>query len=135
MSPDENENFNKASGDEKYRSPRSACTSDSSDESDDPRTTTGKNRSSEPTKTGPEVQLRHAADDIQNDLNNLAAIIQAAAQLSVLDDEDEQSQPKEPSVERKINPIMKKSTFDEDDDTSKQATQNYDLHDFEQEVR
>lgn len=31
--------------------------------------------------------------------------------------------------------MQKKHTFDEDDDTSKQATQNYDLNDFEREVR
>jgi hypothetical protein len=46
-------------------------------------------------------------------LNNLAAIIQGA---SMIDDR------------------QKKQHLDEDDDTSKQATQNYDLNDNENEV-
>jgi hypothetical protein len=37
--------------------------------------------------------------------------------------------------EDKSNEQQRKHTFDEDDDTSKQATQNYDLLDNEQEVR
>ena len=57
-------------------------------------------------------------------MNNLAAIIQAAAQIQI-----------DQSVEQKPNLTTKKSTFDEDDDTSRQATQNYDLHDFDQEVK
>ena len=132
LSTDENENLNKTSGDEKYQSPSSGRVSDSSDDSDEQRTATAENR-----RTNKDESLRRAADEIQNDLNNLAAVIQAATGISNIDDDDDddESQSKEQSVERKVNPIMKKSTFDEDDDTSKQATQNYDLHDFEQEVR
>lgn len=50
-------------------------------------------------------------------------IVQEAAQFSV-DKNDEES-----------NNKQKKHIFDEDDDTSRQATQNYDLNDNEQEVR
>ncbi len=54
--------------------------------------------------------LTNATNEIQIDLNNLAEIIQAASQFPTTDD------------------IQKKASIDEDDDTSKQATQDYDLH-------
>jgi len=53
-------------------------------------------------------------------LNNLAAIIQDASQI--------------PIEGNPIDNTHKKHHLDEDDDTSKQATQNYDLNDIEQEV-
>ena len=54
--------------------------------------------------------LTNAANEIQIDLNNLAEIIQAASQISTTDE------------------IQKKVSIDEEDDTSRQATQDYDLH-------
>ena len=65
----------------------------------------------------------NAVDNVQNDLNNLAAIIQEASNKSL-----------DKNVEENRD-IQRKHTFDEEDDTSKQATQDYDLHDNEQEVR
>lgn len=64
-----------------------------------------------------------AAADVQKELDNFAAIILGASHLS--DDKFE---------EENTNHLQKRHTFDEDDDTSKQATQNYDLNDNEQEV-
>lgn len=97
LTPDENENPKKISGDEKYQSLSSTDSSVSTDQA------IGRQFSS-----NFEIDhdnLTNAAHEIENDLNNLAAIIQEASQIPT-----------------------------EDDDTSKQATQNYDLHDQEQEV-
>ena len=81
--------------------------------------------------TTEEKRFTIAANEIQNDLNNLAAMID---QISV---DDEESQKIEESYGDGNHDfrLLKKSTFDEDDDTSKQATQNYDLNEIEREVK
>jgi hypothetical protein len=119
LTPQENENPPKASdGKIKYES-SSANSSISSDEALD-KQTSNKNK-----QTKDQDELKNAANEIENDLNDLAAMIHEASKLS---NEKENSEPSN-------NNIPKRHTFDEDDDTSKQATQNYDLHDNEQEVR
>ncbi|CAF3394926.1 unnamed protein product [Rotaria socialis] len=60
---------------------------------------------------------KNANDDIQNELNHLAAIIEQATKPSTNVFDDKQ----------------KNYYLDEDDDTSKQATHNYDLNDNENE--
>jgi len=77
-----------------------------------------------------ENDLKQAEREIQNDLNNLAAIIQAATQITTSQNDDENDDDDDNESHR----VPKKSTIDEDDDTSRQATQNYDLLDNEQEV-
>lgn len=69
-----------------------------------------------------------AVNEIENDLNNLAAIIQQASQISA-ENKSKNDQ------ENSDNDSRKKHMIDEDDDTSRQATQNYDLLDHEPEVR
>lgn len=129
LSPDENENLNKTSGDEKYQSLSSAQASVSSDEPDDQLT------DANPTKR--EMNFTEAANEIQNDLNNLAAMIQGVSLISTDDQENEKSarDDDDDKTEPSRIPVPRRPMFDEDDDTSRQATQNYDLHDFEQEVR
>jgi hypothetical protein len=110
LTPGENESPKKPAGDDKSQS----LSSVSSDEELS-------------NKTKEKQKLRKAADEIQNDLNNLTALIREASQTSTDQNDDENS-------EHLNHHIQKKPTFDEDDDTSKQATQDYDLHDNEQEV-
>lgn len=105
LTPDENENPKKFSGDEKYQSLPSEDSSISADEAIAHQSPSN------------DEDLTNAANEIQNDLNNLAAIIQDASQIPT-----------------EIDNTQKKHHLDEDDDTSKQATQNYDLNDNEQEV-
>ena len=67
--------------------------------------------------------LNAAVEEIQNELHHLAAIIQEASPTS---------KEKEPiAVEERPK---KSPRAEEDDDTSKQATQDYDLHTNEKEV-
>ena len=130
LSPDENENLNKTSGDEKYQSLSSAQASVSSDEPDDQLT--------DANATKKDVNFTEAANEIQNDLNNLAAMIQGVSLISTDDQDNEKSardDDDDDKTEPSRKPVPRRAMFDEDDDTSKQATQNYDLHDFEQEVR
>ena len=113
MTPDENEKHRLAS-------------SVSSDEGlDDPTNNT------DDQKAHGEKSLSKAADEIQNDLNDLAAVIQQASQAFT---EKNHHEEEEEESEQSNKGLPKKPTFDEDDDTSKQATQNYDLHDTEKEV-
>lgn len=65
-------------------------------------------------------------NEIENELNNLGATIEQASAAKNHQEEEES--------EQSSKDLHKKPTFDEDDDTSKQATQNYDLHDTEKEV-
>ncbi|CAF3905765.1 unnamed protein product [Rotaria magnacalcarata] len=119
----ENENGNPAEflSNEKYESSSATHSSASSDEVlNNQKSNTNKNANKGDKRTKEQMELKNAADDIQNDLNDLAAAIQAASQLSMEEDNN--------------NHLQKRHTFDEDDDTSKQATQNYDLNDNEQEV-
>ncbi|CAF2130505.1 unnamed protein product [Rotaria magnacalcarata] len=118
----ENENGNPAEflSNEKYESSSATHSSASSDEVlNNQKSNTNKNANKGDKRTKEQMELKNAADDIQNDLNDLAAAIQAASQLSMEEDNN--------------NHLQKRHTFDEDDDTSKQATQNYDLNDNEQE--
>ncbi|CAF4034099.1 unnamed protein product [Rotaria sp. Silwood2] len=112
LSTNENEKPKKILTNVKYQSSLSADSSVSSDELLNSQAKENAN-------------FKNATNDIQNDLNNLAAIIQASSQLSAGNKEEEE--------EENNNNLQKRHTFDEDDDTSKQATQNYDLNDFEQE--
>ncbi|CAM4941753.1 unnamed protein product [Rotaria socialis] len=117
-----NENGNPAEllSNEKYESSSATHSSVSSDEVlNNQKSNTNKNANNGDRRTREQMELKNAADDIQNDLNNLAAVIQAASQLSMEEDNN--------------NHLQKRHMFDEDDDTSKQATQNYDLNDNEQE--
>lgn len=69
-------------------------------------------------------------NEIENELNNLGATIdQELAEKNHHQEEEEEEESEQSSKN-----LHKKPTFDEDDDTSKQATQNYDLHDTEKEV-
>lgn len=108
LTPDENENQKKLSGDEKYQSLSSAHSSVSNEEAIGPQSSSNLEKDHE--------DLINAANDIQNDL---AAMIQEVSQI--------------PSEEYLVN-TEKKPSLEEDDDTSRQATQNYDLNDNEQEV-
>jgi hypothetical protein len=65
-----------------------------------------------------------SANDILNDLNHLAEIIEQASSIPTEENNNEQ---------HIVIDKLKKHSLEEDDDTSKQATQNYDLN--EQEVR
>ena len=65
--------------------------------------------------------LSDAANEVQNDLNNIADVLLQASQM--------------PTDVNRIHDTQKTKSTEEDDDTSKQATQNYDLHDNEQPVR
>lgn len=97
LTADENENPKKVSSDEKYESVSTTHSSASTDEA-----------IGRPSSSNFDIDndnLTDAANEIQNDLNNLAAILQEASQIPT-----------------------------EDDDTSKQATQNYDLNDIDEEV-
>jgi hypothetical protein len=147
---DENESPKKKPlGDNKYHSSSSSSSrsSISSDEVLDHQTSNNN-------KEKQDKKFLDAVDDVQNDLNNLAAIIHGASQISVDKNQEENSrnlnnlapiihEASQISVDKNEeensrhlnNDIHKKHTFDEDDDTSKQATQDYDLHDNEQEVR
>ena len=79
--------------------------------------------SSSSSSSGVDPPLNAAVDEIQNELNHLAAIIQEASQVS------------NENVSIVIEEKQKKSPrAEEDDDTSKQATQDYDLHTNEKEV-
>ena len=112
LTPDENENPKKLSGDEKYQSISSSQSSISTDEA-----------IARPSSSDNQINqddLTNAVNEIQIDLNQLAAIIQEAPQTS--------------NGENLRDERQKKSPFEEDDDTSKQATQNYDFNDNEQEV-
>ncbi|CAF2071532.1 unnamed protein product [Rotaria magnacalcarata] len=60
---------------------------------------------------------KNTNDDLQNELNHLAAIIEQATKPSTDIFDDKQ----------------KNDYLDEDDDTSKQATHNYDLNDYDKE--
>ncbi len=114
LTPDENESPKKASSNEKYRSLSSSTSSVSTDEGLDDQISNQKIE---------DKKFANAVDEIQNDLNNLATVIEQASQISNNKKED------------KSNEQQRKHIFDEDDDTSRQATQNYDLLDNEQEVR
>ncbi|CAF4969700.1 unnamed protein product, partial [Rotaria socialis] len=50
------------------------------------KSNTNKNANNGDRRTREQMELKNAADDIQNDLNNLAAVIQAASQLSMEED-------------------------------------------------
>ena len=139
LSPDENENLNKTSGDEKYQSLSSAQASGSSDEPDEQLTASGNDQLTAGNRRKKDGAFTEAANEIQNDLNNLAAMIQGVSLISTDDQDNEKSAQNDDGDDDKTEPSKvpgpKRATFDEDDDTSKQATQNYDLNDFEQEVR
>jgi hypothetical protein len=121
LTPEENENPRKPA-DTKIQYENSSASSISSDEESNQQTSNKNNR------TEKDDDLRKAADEIENDLNDLAAMIQGASKLSNAKEEEN-------SEHSNNNNIPKRHTFDEDDDTSKQATQNYDVLDNEQEVR
>ena len=128
VSPDDNENPKKASGDDKYQSVSSSRSSLSIDQAGDQQTvsTTGPHRTDQGLdETG---HFAGAVNEIENDLNNLAAIIQQASQISA-ENKSKNEQ------ENSDNDPRKRHMLDEDDDTSRQATQNYDLLDHEPEVR
>lgn len=112
----DNDNKRQTTDDEKYQSVSSARSTPSQDELSNAPTIDNND------KTKEEIQLLDAVQEIENDLNNLATIIQEAAN------------DKNPSGEEDKFTSQKKGTFDEEDDTSKQATQDYDLHENEQEV-
>ncbi|CAF0753747.1 unnamed protein product [Rotaria sordida] len=123
LTTNENENPKKIVTNVKYQSSLSAHSSVSSDESlDNQMSNNNNNNDTDNNQAKEDANLINAAQDIQNDLNNLAAVIQAASQISIDNNEEESN-----------NNLQKRHTFDEDDDTSKQATQNYDLNDFEPE--
>ncbi|CAF3348584.1 unnamed protein product [Rotaria sp. Silwood1] len=122
LTKNKNENLEKVFTNTKYQSSSSADSSISSDDVLNNQASNN-NHDTHDNQGNEDAKLKNAANDIQDDLNNLAAIIQAASQLPV-DNNDE---------ENNDNYLQKRHTFDEDDDTSKQATQNYDLNDFEQE--
>lgn len=123
LSPDENESPEKVLDKKQYEcSPSEESDNESSESTSNNKNNNGANDN----QTKENDSLINAANEIQNDLDDLAAILQAAAsQMSIDQDENE---------DNNNNNLQKKHTFDEDDDTSKQATQNYDLNDFEQEV-
>ncbi len=107
FTPDENENPKKTSNHEKYQSLSSSRSS---------------SISSNEAIAHPSSSNNENLTSTDYDLNNLATIIQEASQNPNKEhDNDKYTQ--------------KKHSLEEDDDTSKQATQNYDLNDNEQEVR
>lgn len=110
-------------GDEKHQ----LASSVSSDEGLDDPTTNPNDTDDQKAKGG--KSLAKAADEIENDLNELAAVIQQASKAFT-----EKNHHDEEESDQSDKDLHKKPTFDEDDDTSKQATQNYDLHDTEKEV-
>ncbi|CAF0769667.1 unnamed protein product [Rotaria sp. Silwood1] len=122
LTKNKNENLEKVFTNTKYQSSSSADSSISSDDVLNNQASNN-NHDTHDNQGNEDAKLKNAANDIQDDLNNLAAIIQAASQLPVDNNEEENND----------NYLQKRHTFDEDDDTSKQATQNYDLNDFEQE--
>jgi len=125
LNPDENEHSRKPLNDDKYQS----LSSISSDEGLEDQTSTTNQNESGDRKANERKILTQAADEIEADLNNFAAMIEQASQNST------KKKSKDDEASERINRNLPKGhTFDEDDDTSKQATQDYDLHDNEQEV-
>ncbi len=118
---EENENQKRTTDDEKYQSLSSAA---SGEDASDHRTF--KTQGTDDSQTKEDDNSIDAVNDIQNDLNILASIIQQATDKNKEEEEDNG---------HSKNTLQKKNTFDEEDDTSKQATQDYDLHENEQEVR
>ncbi len=103
----------------RYESSSSSRSSVSSEEEADRSRSNDNHQKTDENQNKEEKRFADAVADIENDLNNLAGAINEASQIS----------------EEQTHELPKKPTFDEDDDTSKQATQNYDLHDNEQEVQ
>jgi len=112
LTSDENENPKKISSDEKYQS----LSSVSSNEAIGDQTSSNLEKDSE--------NFTNSPNDILNDLNHLAEIIEQASLIPTEENDNEK---------HIVIDTQKKHSLEEDDDTSKQATQNYDLN--EQEVR
>jgi hypothetical protein len=115
LTADENDNQKKLSGDEKYQSLSSASSSLSANEP--------VNDQSSPNSD------KNASNDIQNGLNHSATIIQVPSQISSdeYDNQQENGAYIEVDTHQRLN-------IEENDDTSKQTTQNYDLDDKEKQV-
>ncbi len=99
LTPDENENPKKLSGDEKYQSAVSERSSASSDESSSPHSASNQDKDPD-----------NLTDEVQNDWNNLAAILQQASQMPAEGDENQKN----------LNDdTPKKLSIEEVDDTSR----------------
>ena len=130
QTPDEAEGFKHVSVDEKYRSLSSSRSSLSTNETSDrpsPSSFNPINMTDEASTT--DENLADTAKDIEEELNHLTAILQEASQIS-----DRQL-----STERDHDPetlpnVQRQDLGEVDDQTSKQATQNYDPHDNGHEV-
>jgi hypothetical protein len=111
VNPDDNGNPNRLSDDERYESLSSARPSLSGDEAKDPPSLSIDELNIDDNHT-----IVNAASDIQDDLNNLAAVIHAELQASSTQQEH-------------LDVHAQKLTgADEDDDTSKQASKHYDIN-------
>ena len=119
----DNDNKRQTTDDEKYQSVSSTRSTPSQDELSNAPTINNNDKTKED-----DTRLIDAVHEIENDLNNLATIIQEAAT-----DKNSSGKDDEEGKEEKLT-SQKKATLDEEDDTSKQATQDYDLHENEQEV-
>ncbi|CAF0842617.1 unnamed protein product [Adineta steineri] len=119
----DNESQKQTTDDEKYQSlssARSSLTSDDDDDDGSNAQTYNNNNETDENKSKENENFTNAVNDIQNDLKNLTSIInEVSTDKNKHEEEDRSSQ--------------KKPTFDEEDDTSRQATQDYDLHENEQE--
>lgn len=82
------------------------------------------------TKNKEKETLQQAAMSVENDLSDLAAIIEQASQISTEKYENQQK-----NDEYIIIDSQSQHSVEEDDDTSKQVTQDYGLNDNGTEVR
>jgi len=127
LTADENDNQKKLSGDEKYQSLSSTSSSLSADEPVNHQSSSNSDKNSSKIKQN--ENSKNASNDIQNGLNHLATIIQAASQISL----EEYDSQQENGVHIDVD-THQRLNIEENDDTSKQATQNYDFDDKEKEV-
>jgi hypothetical protein len=127
LTADENDNQKKLSGDEKYQSLSSASSSLSANEPVNHQSSSNSDKNSSKIKQN--ENSKNASNDSQNGLNHLATIIQAASQISP----EEYDSQQENGVHIDVD-THQRLNIEENDDTSKQATQNYDFDDKEKEV-
>lgn len=123
--------MNRISGDEKYQNLSSTHESVFSDKAEEQETLTNDRQPRMSTNdTNDNRIFKAAANEIENDLKDLAQMID---QISV-DNESTQKNHDLDESDQNNFPLPRKSLHDEDDDTSKQATQNYDSNENDREV-